>query len=109
MVAAETREKADPELPPITVVGHTDGVGGDDYNQTLSQERAEAVRDYLETELGTDMKVSRTVVREALLIAGIVAPETMNKARLSDEISIALAASGSITFRKAWNGVAPSM
>ncbi|MFE6388717.1 OmpA family protein [Nocardiopsis dassonvillei] len=53
-VAAETREKADPELPPITVVGHTDGVGGDDYNQTLSQERAEAVRDYLEAELGTD-------------------------------------------------------
>lgn len=31
----------------IEVEGHTDSIGGDDYNMTLSQRRAEAVRDYL--------------------------------------------------------------
>jgi outer membrane protein OmpA-like peptidoglycan-associated protein len=29
------------------VEGHTDNVGGDDYNQTLSEQRGSAVRDYL--------------------------------------------------------------
>jgi outer membrane protein OmpA-like peptidoglycan-associated protein len=31
----------------ISVNGHTDDVGTDAYNQTLSRRRAEAVRDYL--------------------------------------------------------------
>jgi outer membrane protein OmpA-like peptidoglycan-associated protein len=31
----------------LSVEGHTDSVGGDDYNQQLSERRAEAVRDYL--------------------------------------------------------------
>jgi outer membrane protein OmpA-like peptidoglycan-associated protein len=30
----------------VAVEGHTDSVGGDDYNQQLSEHRAEAVRDY---------------------------------------------------------------
>ncbi len=30
----------------LAVEGHTDSVGGDDYNQNLSEQRAEAVRDY---------------------------------------------------------------
>ncbi len=30
----------------LAVEGHTDSVGGDDYNQQLSEHRAEAVRDY---------------------------------------------------------------
>jgi len=30
----------------IAIEGHTDSVGGDDYNQRLSEQRAEAVRDY---------------------------------------------------------------
>jgi len=31
----------------LDVEGHTDSVGGDEYNMQLSQRRAEAVRDYL--------------------------------------------------------------
>ena len=31
----------------LDVEGHTDSVGGDDYNQQLSEHRGEAVRDYL--------------------------------------------------------------
>ncbi len=31
----------------IEIAGHTDGIGSDDYNQKLSQSRAEAVRQYL--------------------------------------------------------------
>src|ERR1051326_4134911 len=31
----------------LDVEGHTDSVGGDDYNQLLSEHRGEAVRDYL--------------------------------------------------------------
>jgi OmpA-OmpF porin, OOP family len=38
----------------IEVVGHTDSVGADDYNQQLSEQRAEAVAEVLRAELGTD-------------------------------------------------------
>jgi len=31
----------------VTITGHTDSRGDEDYNQELSQRRAEAVRDYL--------------------------------------------------------------
>jgi len=31
----------------LSVEGHTDSIGSDDYNQQLSEKRAEAVRDYL--------------------------------------------------------------
>jgi len=31
----------------LDVEGHTDSVGGDDYNQRLSEQRGTAVRDYL--------------------------------------------------------------
>jgi len=34
----------------LDVEGHTDSVGGDDYNQRLSEQRGSAVRDYLTTE-----------------------------------------------------------
>ena len=30
----------------VSIEGHTDSVGGDEYNQTLSEHRAQAVRDY---------------------------------------------------------------
>ncbi|WP_165974817.1 OmpA family protein [Nonomuraea deserti] len=51
--ARETRERADPAKPPITIEGHTDSKGGDSYNQDLSVERAEAVRDHLAGRLGS--------------------------------------------------------
>jgi outer membrane protein OmpA-like peptidoglycan-associated protein len=38
----------------IEVEGHTDAIGGDDYNQRLSEERAAAVRDYI-VQQGVDM------------------------------------------------------
>ncbi len=31
----------------LTIIGHTDNVGSDQYNQTLSEHRAQAVNDYL--------------------------------------------------------------
>ena len=36
---------------PIAVNGHTDSKGGDDYNQTLSENRAKAVKDFLTRKL----------------------------------------------------------
>jgi OOP family OmpA-OmpF porin len=36
-----------PEIKKLRVEGHTDSVGSDDYNMTLSQKRAQAVTDYL--------------------------------------------------------------
>ncbi|PRY00944.1 OmpA family protein [Allonocardiopsis opalescens] len=53
-VIEETRRRADPERPPITIVGHTDGIGEDAYNQDLSERRAEAVRELLAAELGPE-------------------------------------------------------
>nr|WP_180203146.1 OmpA family protein [Pseudomonas sp. SbOxS1]NYU02776.1 OmpA family protein [Pseudomonas sp. SbOxS1] len=37
----------DPSVASIKVVGHTDSVGSDEYNQELSQRRASSVADYL--------------------------------------------------------------
>ncbi|MEV0424123.1 OmpA family protein [Streptosporangium canum] len=53
-VVEETRRRADPAKPPITITGHTDNKGDDGYNQTLSVKRAEAVQKYLAARLGSD-------------------------------------------------------
>lgn len=45
----------------VEISGHTDNVGGDDYNQKLSEERAKAVVDYL---------ASKGIERSRLLFAG---------------------------------------
>ena len=38
--------KSNPEYS-LSIVGHTDNVGSDEYNQKLSEDRAEAVKSYL--------------------------------------------------------------
>ncbi len=38
----------------VEVVGHSDGIGEDSYNQELSEDRADAVTEALENELGSD-------------------------------------------------------
>jgi OOP family OmpA-OmpF porin len=38
---------ANPQIGAITVTGHTDRLGSDQYNQRLSQRRADAVKKYL--------------------------------------------------------------
>lgn len=38
----------------VVIAGHTDDQGEEDYNQTLSEERAETVRDYIEPKLADD-------------------------------------------------------
>ncbi|WP_017596680.1 OmpA family protein [Nocardiopsis potens] len=52
--AASLAANVDPDDPEITVIGHTDGKGTDAYNQTLSEKRAETVRDLLREEIGGD-------------------------------------------------------
>ncbi|TDD13467.1 OmpA family protein [Nonomuraea diastatica] len=53
-VAEETRRRADPSKPPVTIAGHTDSKGDDPYNLRLSLRRAQTVRSYLSRRLGTD-------------------------------------------------------
>ena len=45
----------------IDVVGYTDNVGAEDYNQTLSVERAQAVADYIDAQ--TDIPHNKVKVR----------------------------------------------
>ncbi|MFB9802126.1 OmpA family protein [Streptomonospora salina] len=52
-VAELVRAYGDPDTP-ITVTGHTDPTGGEDYNLDLSQRRAQAAASYLRTTLGAE-------------------------------------------------------
>jgi OOP family OmpA-OmpF porin len=49
------------ELVLIEVAGHTDSIGDEDYNQGLSERRAQSVADYL---------VSRGIARNRLQVVG---------------------------------------
>ncbi|MBB6174126.1 outer membrane protein OmpA-like peptidoglycan-associated protein [Nocardiopsis mwathae] len=50
--AKSLANNVDPDEPEITVIGHTDGIGADDYNDKLSMRRAETVRELLREEIG---------------------------------------------------------
>ena len=41
----------------IDIIGHTDSVGAEDYNQTLSERRAQAMKDFLVNERGVDASI----------------------------------------------------
>jgi len=59
----------------VEIVGHTDDVGDDAYNQELSEQRAQSVYDYL---ANTGMDVSNVVVvgmGESMPIASNSTPE----------------------------------
>lgn len=51
---ADQAEQLDGLNGTVEVVGHSDGIGDDDYNQRLSEDRAAAVKAALEEELGAD-------------------------------------------------------
>jgi outer membrane protein OmpA-like peptidoglycan-associated protein len=44
----------------LQVEGYTDNIGGDEYNQKLSEQRADGVRDYLESQSVKDANISAT-------------------------------------------------
>ena len=57
----EYREQAKEELSRadhVMITGYTDNVGETDYNSTLSQQRAEAVRDHSDQSRGRSQEVS---------------------------------------------------
>ncbi|QFU74331.1 OmpA family protein [Halioglobus maricola] len=45
------------EVVDIDIIGHTDSVGAEDYNQQLSERRASAMRDFLVNERGIDSSI----------------------------------------------------
>jgi outer membrane protein OmpA-like peptidoglycan-associated protein len=54
----------------IEIAGHTDNIGTPQYNQTLSEKRAEAVREYLIREGGVDpAKISSVGYRDLYPVA----------------------------------------
>ena len=67
--AQEIKAKADPAKRPLTIDGHTDSKGSDQYNLKLSRERAEAVTKQLQARLGSQFKYSPHGKGESELIA----------------------------------------
>jgi outer membrane protein OmpA-like peptidoglycan-associated protein len=66
---------------PITVVGHTDDVGEDAYNQRLSTDRAESVRAALAAALGPQANVTATGRGESEPIADNATPQGQSRNR----------------------------
>jgi len=59
----------------IELIGHTDDVGDDDYNQDLSEQRAESMRDYLVETGGDPSIIFTTGAGEKMPIATNKTPE----------------------------------
>ena len=57
---AAAKIKANPELKAVIVTGHTDRIGSDEYNQKLSERRANVVKDYLAAQ-GVDPSIIEAV------------------------------------------------
>ncbi len=57
---AAAKIKANPEFKAVIVTGHTDRLGSDEYNQKLSERRANIVKDYLVAQ-GVDQSVIQAI------------------------------------------------
>ncbi|GAB3476178.1 OmpA family protein [Nocardiopsis coralliicola] len=76
---------------PVAVTGHTDGTGDDDYNQQLSEDRAEAVAEQLEKELGgTELDVSGRGAEEPVAEEGGSGDDEARAANRRVEITYAV-------------------
>jgi outer membrane protein OmpA-like peptidoglycan-associated protein len=71
----------------LTVVGHTDNVGSDDYNQKLSERRAHSVAEYLESKRVNGMRLALAGKGETQPIASN-ASETGRQANRRVEIYV---------------------
>ena len=67
--AAIAKYRGNAALVSISIVGHTDSVGSDAYNQDLSERRAAAVRDYLVSQGIDAAKISASGKGESSPIA----------------------------------------
>lgn len=72
-VVADLSARIEPTAADVLVVGHTDAIGSLEYNQDLSERRAEAVAEAIRAELGD----GRTIATEGRNSAEPVAPETV--------------------------------
>jgi OOP family OmpA-OmpF porin len=63
-------EVKDAEIDEIVAIGHADRIASDDYNQKLSEERAQAVRDYLEGKVANASRVTAEGRGEAQPVTG---------------------------------------
>ncbi|WP_201063469.1 MULTISPECIES: OmpA family protein [Thiorhodovibrio] len=70
-VARAVRESGGDEM--LTIVGHTDGVGSQDYNYELGLQRAESTKNYLAS---VGIPVSRMVTRSAGKLEPIATNDT---------------------------------
>jgi len=70
-VARAVRDSSGDEM--LTIVGHTDGVGSQDYNYKLGLRRAESTKDYL---VSTGIPSSRMVTRSAGKLEPIATNDT---------------------------------
>jgi outer membrane protein OmpA-like peptidoglycan-associated protein len=77
-VLTEIRRRAEPD---VQVIGHTDSVGGESFNDKLSQARAEKVRDQLVGLgiAGERIQVSSRGKREPLVATASGVPEPRNR------------------------------
>jgi OOP family OmpA-OmpF porin len=63
-------EVKDAEIDEIVAVGHADRIASEDYNQKLSEERAQAVRDYLEGKVANANNVTAQGMGESQPVTG---------------------------------------